>query len=77
MSKEATDFLVECTNPKAFDETIQQLGAAVLINSGNKDNYSKKDGYYIMRIFGDPGFLKFAIETQGYGKVIKQLDELT
>lgn len=77
MSKEATDFLVECGNPKAFDQTIQQLGAAVLINGGNEDSYTKKDGYYIMRVFGDVGFLKFAIENQGYGKVIKQLEELT
>ncbi len=77
MSKEATDFLVECRNPKAFDQTIQQLGAAVLINGGDEDNYTKKGGYYIMRVFGDAGFLKFAIENQGYGKVIKQLEELT
>jgi uncharacterized protein (DUF302 family) len=66
MSKKATDFLVECRNPKLFDQTIQQLGASVLI----------KNGYYIMRVFGNAGFLKFAIENQGYGKVIKQLEEL-
>ena len=77
MIKEATDFLVECKNPKAFDQTIQQLGAAALINSGNEDNYTKKDGYYIMRVFGDAGFLRFAIENQGYGKVIKKLEEQT
>lgn len=76
MSKKATDFLVECRNPKSFDQTIQQLGAAVLINGGNEDNYIKKNGYYIMRVFGNAGFLKFAIENQGYGKVIKQLEEL-
>ena len=77
MIKEATDFLVECKNPKAFDQTIQQLGAAALINGGNEDNYTKKDGYYIMRVFGDAGFLRFAIENQGYGKVIKKLEERT
>lgn len=75
--KQATDFLIECGNPEAFDNTIQQLGAAALIDGGVKGKYIKKDGYYIMRVFGDAGFLKFAIENQGYGKVIKELDELT
>ena len=69
------DFLIECVNPKVFDETIQQLGAAVLIQI-DKDNYKQKDGYYIMRVFTNAGFLKFAIENQGYGKVIKELEEL-
>lgn len=77
MSKEAIDFLVECLDPKAFDQTIQKLGTAALVNGGNENNYAKKDGYYVMRVFGDAGFLKFAIENQGYGKVIKQLEELT
>lgn len=75
MSKEATDFLVECGSPKAFDNTIQQLGSAALIN--NVTGYIKKDGLYVMRIFGDAGFLKFSIKTQGYGKVIRELEELT
>ena len=77
MNKEATDYLVECGNPKAFDKTIQQLGTAVLINGGAEGDYSKKEGFYIMRVFGDVGFLKFAIENQGYGKVIRELKELT
>lgn len=76
MNKEATDFLIECGNPKAFDKTIQKMGAAALINGGNEDNYIKKDGRYVMRVFGDTGFIQFAIENQGYGKVIKQLEEL-
>ena len=53
MSKEATDYLVECGNPEAFDKTIQQLGAAVLINGGAEGYYTKKEGFYIMRVFGD------------------------
>lgn len=74
--KEATDFLISCNNPEAFDRTIQTMGA-VLCDGGNKGQYVQKDGYYIMRVYGDAGFLKFAIENQGYGKIIKQLDELT
>lgn len=70
----ATDFLVECANPKAFDNTIQQLGAAALIQQG--DGYLKKDGYHVMRVFGDSGFVEFAIKNQGYGKVVKKLDQI-
>ena len=76
MSKKATDYLIECANPKAFDNTIQQLGAAVLINGGVENNYTKREGYFVMRVFGDAGFLKFSIENQGYGKIIRELDEL-
>lgn len=68
----ATDFLIECGNPEAFDRTINSMGA-VLQDNGNKGQYVKHEGYYVMRVFGDPGFLKFAIENQGYGKVIKEL----
>jgi hypothetical protein len=74
--KKATDFLIECRNPEAFDRTVQSMGA-VLCDGGNKGQYVQQDGYYVMRVFGDPGFLKFAIENQGYGKVIKELPELT
>lgn len=77
MEKEATDFLIECGNPEVFDKTIQQLGTAVLMDGGNKGEYVKQDGYYIMRVFGNAGFLKFSIENQGYGKVIKELEELS
>jgi len=66
------DYLVECNNPKAFDETIQQIGKAVL-HQDHKGGYEKHDGYYLMRIIGDAGFVKFAIENQGYGRVIKEL----
>jgi hypothetical protein len=69
-----TDFLVECRNPKAFDDTIQQLGKAVL-HQNHKGEYEKKEGYYLMRVIGDSGFLKFAIENQGYGKVIRKFEE--
>lgn len=72
--KEATDFLIECGNPEAFDRTIQSLGAAALV--GGPD-YIKKDGYYVMRVFGDSGFIKFAVKNQGYGKIVKELDTLT
>lgn len=71
----ATDFLIECNDPQAFDSIVQTLGTAVLYDGGTPGNYVKQDGYYIMRIFGDPGFIKFAISNQGYGKIIKELPE--
>lgn len=74
--KKATDFLIQCGNPEAFDRTINSLGAAALVENGGKGQYLQKDDYYVMRVFGDAGFLKFAIENQGYGKVVKELPEL-
>ncbi|KFC19353.1 hypothetical protein [Chryseobacterium sp. FH1] len=71
-----TDFLIECNNPHAFDKTIQQLGPAVLLDGGTKGNYIKKEGYYVMRVFMNSGYIKFAVESQGYGKIIKELEEL-
>lgn len=72
---QAKDFLVQCGNPEAFDKTIQQLGTAALIDAGTKGKYIQKDGHYVMRVFGNPDFLRFAIENQGYGKIIKELNE--
>ncbi len=75
MSKETyTDFLVECGNPASFDQTINQFGA-VLFDGGNKGDYQKSpEGYYTMRVYGDAGFIKFAIQNQGYGKIIKEIN---
>lgn len=73
---EATDFIVECGNPEAFDRTVQSLGSAVLMDGGTKGQYIKKDGGYVMRVFGDPGYIKFAVEAQGYGKIVRQLEEV-
>jgi len=70
----ATDFTVECQNPQALDETLQKLGAAALVQSNSE--YYKKDGYYVMRVFGDPGFVKFAVTQQGYAKIVQELPTL-
>jgi hypothetical protein len=73
MKQEFTDFLVECGNPAAFDQTINSMGA-VLFDGGQKGQYQKdENGYYTMRVYGDPGYIKFAIQNQGYGKIIKEL----
>jgi hypothetical protein len=60
------DLLVETKNPKLLDETLQQLpGAAVVVD----DSYNGMT--CVVRVFGDPGFIKFAINQQGYGRVIE------
>jgi predicted phage terminase large subunit-like protein len=56
-------------NPAALDQTLQGLGPAVLLQKG-PGVYLKQDGYYTIRVFGDPGFIKFACEQQGYCKVL-------
>ena len=72
---DATDFLIETSSPERLDATIQNWGAA-LVGGGMPGGYVKKDGYYVMRVFGNPGFIKFAIENQGYGKIIRELSGL-
>jgi hypothetical protein len=67
------DFLVQCNNPKAFDETIMQLGAASLVMGHGQGGYMQQDGYFVMRVFNNEGYIKFAVEHQGYGKVIKEI----
>jgi hypothetical protein len=72
----AIDYLVETPNPAALDLTLQQLGACLHCLEGNF--YPKNsEGYYTMRIFGSEGYVKFAIEQQGYCKIIRKLDALT
>lgn len=68
------DFLIECGNPKAFDQTVNSMGA--MLQQDEKGNYVQYEGkYYRMRVLGDAGFLQFAIKNQGYGKVIKAIED--
>jgi hypothetical protein len=60
-----TDFLVRTGNPDALDETVQQLGAAVVVD-GSWDG----DTCTVRVLAGDPGYIKFAIDHQGYGEVL-------
>lgn len=68
-----SDFLIECYNPKAFDQTVNSMGA--MLQQNVDDSYFKTpEGYYVMRVLSDPGYVQFAIKNQGYGKVIKQIE---
>lgn len=61
------DFLVKVGNPKALDQTLQQMGAVLI---GGPENFLMHDGAYVVRPLGDPGFVRFAVEHQGYAKII-------
>jgi hypothetical protein len=69
----ATDILVRAGDPGLLDSTVQQLGRAAVVGA---PDYVTVDGCYVVRVFGDPGFIKFAITNQGYGEVVRELDEL-
>lgn len=73
MMEAATDILVRTADPRMLDETVQQLGPAAVVGA---PDYARVEGCYVVRVHGDPGFIKFAIMTQGYGEVVRVLDEL-
>ncbi len=63
---QVTDLIVTTADPTALDQTVQQLGAAVVVD-GSFDGESCR-----VRVFGDPGFLRFAITQQGYGTILSE-----
>jgi hypothetical protein len=59
-----TDLIVRTANAESLDRTVQQLGrAAVIRDSWNGETCD-------VRVFGDPGFIRFAITSQGYGEIV-------
>lgn len=74
-TRQATDFLVAADiNPAGVDKTLNLLGPAALVQ--NSAGYLKVEGCYVMRVFGDPGYIAFAVEHQGYCKIVRQLENL-
>lgn len=68
------DLLVDTPSPEALDRTLQQMGA-VLVGGGTPLGYERVGEHYVVRCLGNPGFIRFAIESQGYAKVIGWRDE--
>lgn len=65
-TEQFTDLTVRTNNPELLDATVQQLGAAlVLEDSFNGDTCC-------VRVFGPSGFVEFAITNQGYGEIISK-----
>jgi hypothetical protein len=70
------DILVDTTNPKLLDETVQTFGAFVMQGAAAPD-YETHEGHYVVRSFTLPGSaLADMITQQGYAEVIRVLDEL-
>lgn len=72
-----TEFLVECRVPELLDDTLAALPGmtARVVGRGTPHGIAHVDGYPVVRVFGDPGWFKFAVEQQGYCKIIKQLEK--
>ena len=62
------DFLVDTSNPEALDRTLNGIGAA-LVGGDTEEGYQRVDGHYVVRCLADPGFIRFAVEHQGYAKI--------
>ena len=56
--------IVETRAPKELDDIVQSLGPAAVVD-GSWDGTTAR-----VRVFGNPGFIKFALDSQGYAKVI-------
>jgi hypothetical protein len=77
MDIQATDIIVDTDNPTYLDKTVQQLGPyAVIQDEESSSGYLWHQGGYVVRCFSNPGYLEFAVTNQGYGKVVKRLDDL-
>jgi hypothetical protein len=62
------ELTVRTGNAEALDATIQQLpmcGAQVIEGS-----WSAEDRACRVRVAGDVGFFRFALERQGYGEIV-------
>ena len=66
-------FKVKTGNPHATDQTLQALGACALEQDSN-NGYLKIDDCYILRIFSNEGYIKFAISSQGYCELVEEID---
>jgi predicted phage terminase large subunit-like protein len=66
--KMPVDVYVSTHNPAALDSFVQFYGA-MLATDERGIYYQAANGMYLMRIFENAGFLQFAIENQGYGRI--------
>ena len=68
------ELLVKSKNPKALDETLNQLGGLVGQKSNGEYESVKPDTYAVRAVSGDIGFLKFSIQNQGYAEIVGERD---
>lgn len=62
---QVVDLIVTTSNPELLDQTVQQLGAAVVVEGSFNGETCR------VRVFGGAaGYLRFAITQQGYGTIV-------
>ena len=64
MNIEVTDLIVRTANPTLLDATVQQLGAAAVVEGSYNGDTCR------VRVFGNPGYIKFALANQGNGELV-------
>ncbi|KKK54305.1 hypothetical protein LCGC14_3086060 [marine sediment metagenome] len=69
----ATDILVDTPSPEALDKIVQTFGGNLV---GGPEHFRRVEGHYVVRCFGDPGFMEATLTHQGYATVIRRLEEL-
>lgn len=60
----ATDLIVRTRNPELLDQTVQRMGAAVVVEGSYNGDTCR------VRVFGPPRYLRWAIPRQGYGEIV-------
>jgi hypothetical protein len=60
------ELIVETFNRETLDKTLQSLGGLVC------EEPCSKNQYQVRSISGDIGFIKFAIQNQGYAKIVRE-----
>jgi hypothetical protein len=73
-----TYFLVEAENPERLDDTLQGLPQmrARVVGRGTPSGILYIEGHPVVKVFGDASWFERAVETQGYCKLIKQVEGL-
>ena len=67
------ELLVKVGNPQALDKTLNSLGG--LVGQNLDGSYRQENGCYIVRaVSGNIGYIKFAIQNQGYAKIVEERD---
>lgn len=68
------DFLVDVGGPEALQQTLDQMGwiNASLVQD-DRGNYIQIEGHYVVRVEGDQGFFRYAVEKQGYCRIVRQI----
>ncbi len=71
-TSDTLELIVEAEDPALLDRTVQGLGAAV-VGQDDDGRYTPKDGGWSVRCYkGCGGYVAYAINKQGYGKVLRR-----